>query len=173
VYVTPPSGTELTLATSYAFRSEQASLTSINDWAMDAAQGAVSVCNMAISHPAGGQGVTPPPAASSSPAPQISLSTSPTSLDLGGITIGASNSAQVTVTNSGNADADISNVSISGAGITVSGITTGQVIPAGQSATLTVVFTPGLAGAIRRIRRQRLRCRPQAWRWSWCSIRRR
>lgn len=148
VYVTPPGGAELALATSYAFRSEEASLTSINDWAIDAAQGSASVCNMAIAPVGSGTGVTPPPAATSTPAPQISLSATPATLNLGSVTLGASNSAQVTVTNTGTANADISNVSVSGAGITVSGITTGQVIPAGQSATLTVVFTPESAGGL-------------------------
>jgi hypothetical protein len=51
VYVTPPGGSELTLATNYAFRSEQATVSSINNWSMYAEIGSLSVCNMAAGLP--------------------------------------------------------------------------------------------------------------------------
>ena len=57
VYVTPPGGTELTLATNYAFRSEQSTVSSLNDWSLYADIGSESVCNMTISS---GSMATPP-----------------------------------------------------------------------------------------------------------------
>jgi hypothetical protein len=139
VYVTPAGATELALASGYAFRAEQATLTSINNWGMDAATGAVSVCNIGLAPLAGG--VAAPPAV-------ISLSPTPSSLSLGSVNVGASSSAVVTLSNSGNAAASISNVSVSGAGINVSGLSTGQVIAAGQSAAATVAFAPVAAGSM-------------------------
>jgi fibronectin type 3 domain-containing protein len=62
--------------------------------------------------------------------------------------VGSSNSAQITVTNSGNTAASISNVSVSGAGMNPSGLTTGQVIGAGQSATMNVTFAPAGTGTV-------------------------
>jgi hypothetical protein len=57
VYVTPPGGTELKLATSYAFRSEQSTASTLNNWSLYADIGSQSVCNMAIGS---GSTVTPP-----------------------------------------------------------------------------------------------------------------
>jgi hypothetical protein len=57
VYVTPPGGTELTLATSYAFRSEQSTVSTLNNWSLYADIGSQSVCNMTIGS---GSTVTPP-----------------------------------------------------------------------------------------------------------------
>jgi hypothetical protein len=57
VYVTPQGGTELKLATSYAFRSEQSTLSTLNNWSLYADIGSQSVCNMTIGS---GSTVTPP-----------------------------------------------------------------------------------------------------------------
>lgn len=46
VYVTPPGGTELTLATNYAFRSDQATTSSLNNWTLFSDTGSLTVCNM-------------------------------------------------------------------------------------------------------------------------------
>jgi hypothetical protein len=48
VYVTPPSGSELTLATNYAFRSEQSTVSSLNNWTLHSEIGSLSLCNLAI-----------------------------------------------------------------------------------------------------------------------------
>jgi Abnormal spindle-like microcephaly-assoc'd, ASPM-SPD-2-Hydin len=48
VYVTPPGGSEITLATNYAFRSEQSTITSLNNWAANSGYATESVCNMTI-----------------------------------------------------------------------------------------------------------------------------
>jgi beta-galactosidase len=46
VYVTPPGSLEITVATNYAFRAEQAALSSFNNWATYSEIGSVTVCNV-------------------------------------------------------------------------------------------------------------------------------
>jgi hypothetical protein len=46
VYVTPPGSLEITLATNYAFRAEQAALSSFNNWATYSEIGSETVCNV-------------------------------------------------------------------------------------------------------------------------------
>jgi unsaturated rhamnogalacturonyl hydrolase len=45
IYVTPPGSAEITLGTSYAFRSEQSGTSSLNNWALHEEQGSHTVCN--------------------------------------------------------------------------------------------------------------------------------
>jgi len=54
-YVTPAGGTEVTLGTNYAFRTEQSTVTTLANWALRAGVGSHTVCNFAI-------GGTAPPA---------------------------------------------------------------------------------------------------------------
>ncbi len=222
VYVTAPGQAETAIAANYAFRSEQASASSLNNWAMATLSGAMSVCNMAIaplstaaaapvitSQPAsqtvaagqtatftvGATGTAPlsyqwrknganisganassyttPAASSSDSGAQFSvvvsnaagsatsgnatlavgtatklLAPSPASLSFGNVNLGTGAALSATVTNTGNASVTISGVSVSGAGFSVSGIWTGQIIAAGQSATLAVQFAPASAGSV-------------------------
>ncbi|MFW6146343.1 MAG: PKD domain-containing protein [Planctomycetota bacterium] len=48
VYVTPDGGSETTLATDYAFRTEQASVASLDSWAIQAVTGTHTVANMTV-----------------------------------------------------------------------------------------------------------------------------
>ncbi len=48
VYVTPPGGSEQILAVDYAFRTEQAGVTTLDNWALQAGGGSHEVCNMTI-----------------------------------------------------------------------------------------------------------------------------
>ena len=66
VYVTPPGGAELKLATSYAFRSEQSTVSTLNNWSLYAGIGGQSVCNMTI----GSGSMVTPPTISTQPASQ-------------------------------------------------------------------------------------------------------
>jgi hypothetical protein len=75
-------------------------------------------------------------------APTASLTVNPSSLAFGTVTIGAKSTVPATVTNSGTASVTISNVSIAGAGFGASGVSTGQILAPGQSASLSVTFTP-------------------------------
>jgi hypothetical protein len=45
VYVTPPGGSEITLATNFAFRSEQATVASLNTWEVESDTGSETACN--------------------------------------------------------------------------------------------------------------------------------
>jgi hypothetical protein len=77
--------------------------------------------------------------------PQLSLSSS--NLDLGTATVNTKVSSSVTLSNTGNADLTISVITVNGAAFGVSGIATPKTIAAGQSATMTVNFSPTTAGA--------------------------
>src|SRR5271155_718734 len=87
--------------------------------------------------------VTQPPPPPSSAV----LSASPTSASFASVAIGQSSSQVVTVTNTGNANATISDVTSSGAGFSVDGVAAGTVIEPNQSASLTVSFSPSVSGS--------------------------
>jgi hypothetical protein len=80
------------------------------------------------------------------------LNSSATSLAFANVNIGSSSILGVTFTNAENSRVTISNVSISGAGFSASGVPTGQILAPGQTATLDVTFTPvataSVAGAV-------------------------
>jgi hypothetical protein len=67
------------------------------------------------------------------------------SVNFGNVDVGDSSSVQVQLTNDGTAGLTISSVAISGSGFGTSGLSTGQVLPAGGNALLTVNFVPGTA----------------------------
>jgi fibronectin type 3 domain-containing protein len=69
-------------------------------------------------------------------------------LNFSSINIGSNKMLPVSFTNGGNSNVTISNVSISGAGYTASGIQTGQIVTPGQVATLNVTFTPATSGLL-------------------------
>jgi len=75
------------------------------------------------------------------------LASSPSAGAFGNVTLGSQRSISETLTNTGGTSVTISQVAISGAGFSLSGITTPVTINAGQSTTFTVVFTPQAAGA--------------------------
>ena len=76
------------------------------------------------------------------------LNYSATSLSFSSVNIGGNSSLGVTFTNVGNSDVTISSVSIGGAGFAASGISTGQILTPGQTASLNVTFTPAGAGSV-------------------------
>jgi hypothetical protein len=78
-------------------------------------------------------------------APQLSAST--TTLSFGSVTVGTPTSLPVVLTNTGNADLDISKVSASGTGFTASGGSDVTLAP-DQSVTVTVTFNPTGAGSV-------------------------
>ena len=75
------------------------------------------------------------------------LSVNPASLSFGNVNVGSSSTQSVTFTNSGNAGVTISNVAHSGAGFSVSGLASGQILSPGQAGTLSVTFTPSASGS--------------------------
>ena len=76
------------------------------------------------------------------------LTANTSSLAFGSEYVGASIALPVTLTNSGLANVNISNIIISGPGFNVSGVSVGQILPPGQSATLNVTFAPAATGSV-------------------------
>ena len=76
------------------------------------------------------------------------LGSSPNSEAFGSVTAGSQQSQTFTLTNSGSASVNISQVSISGTGFQLNGITAPLTLTSSQSTTFTVAFGPQAAGAV-------------------------
>jgi Abnormal spindle-like microcephaly-assoc'd, ASPM-SPD-2-Hydin len=76
------------------------------------------------------------------------LTANPTSLAFGTVQVGSSRSLSETLTNSGGSTISVSQASISGSGLTISGLPLPTKLTAGQSITFNVKFAPNTAGAI-------------------------
>jgi hypothetical protein len=74
------------------------------------------------------------------------LNVNQTSLNFSNVNIGSNSVLPVVFTNGGNSNITISNVTISGAGYSATGIQSGQMVGPGQSATLNVMFAPAGTG---------------------------
>ena len=74
---------------------------------------------------------------------QAQLSATPSSINFGTVVKGTSNSQTITLQNTGNTPLTFSQVTPSGTGFTITGISTSTVIPPGGSVTFNVIFTPG------------------------------
>ena len=83
--------------------------------------------------------------ATSTPVGQLTLS--PASLNFGNVAVGGNSTLTSTLTNSGQAAANISQVNVTGAGFTVSGLVAPATLNPGNSVTLQVKYAPGSAGA--------------------------
>jgi len=75
------------------------------------------------------------------------LSPNPASLAFGSILVGSNSSKPETLTNTGSASVTISQVTASGAGFSVSGLTLPVTLAANQSVTFNAIFAPASAGA--------------------------
>lgn len=75
------------------------------------------------------------------------LTANPSTLNFGNVNIGASTQQSVTLTNSGSASINISQVSVSGAGVSTSGLTAPMTLSPGQSTTITVIYAPTSASS--------------------------
>jgi hypothetical protein len=76
------------------------------------------------------------------------LNASQTALNFSSVNIGSNSILPVVFTNGGNSDVTISNVTITGAGYTANGVSAGQIVKSGQTATLNVTFTPSSTGSL-------------------------
>lgn len=76
------------------------------------------------------------------------LTSSASTLAFSSINIGSSSALTATLTNSGSSSVTVSGVTISGPGFNVTGISVGQVIRVGQTATLSVTFAPAATGSV-------------------------
>ncbi|HJT71395.1 MAG TPA: choice-of-anchor D domain-containing protein [Terriglobales bacterium] len=77
----------------------------------------------------------------------LQLDSSPSSLNFGNVQVGSNSTQNVSVTNSGNSSVTVSQVAITGSGFNFSGISSGQILAAGQSLLVSVTFTPTAAGS--------------------------
>jgi Cep192 domain 4/Protein of unknown function (DUF1573) len=75
------------------------------------------------------------------------LALNATTESFGNVTVGSSQSATITLTNSGGASVDVSQVSVSGAGFQISGLTAPMTLNASQSTTFSVSFAPKATGS--------------------------
>ena len=79
----------------------------------------------------------------------LTLNISPTSLSFGNITTGTSSAPQtVTITNTGNSNVTISQISVSGAGYSITGGGTPVTLSPLRTLTLTAVFSPTGTGSV-------------------------
>ena len=76
------------------------------------------------------------------------ITANPASLSFGNVNTGSSSNQAITITNAGNSSATVSQIGVSGQGLTVSGVSTPLTLTAGQTASLTVKFSPTTATAI-------------------------
>lgn len=75
------------------------------------------------------------------------LNASVVSLDFGSVLVGSTGSLGVVLTNTGNANAVISSVLVTGPGFSASGVGANMTVPAGQTAALNVTFAPSTTGS--------------------------
>jgi len=75
------------------------------------------------------------------------LSSSPATLSFGSVTVGKSQTLSGTVTNSGAASIAVSQITISGTGFTLNGMSAPMTLAAGQSANFSATFAPTTAGS--------------------------
>ena len=80
-------------------------------------------------------------------AQSILLNSSTNTLSFGSVNVGSNSALSVTFTNGGNSNVTVSSVTVSGAGFNATGISTGQVVTPGNTATLNVTFAPGSGGS--------------------------
>lgn len=78
----------------------------------------------------------------------LALSANPTTLSFGSVNVGSNSAQSVTFTNSGNSNITVSNVTVSGAGFNATGVSAGQTLAPGKTASLSVTFTPGSSGTL-------------------------
>jgi Abnormal spindle-like microcephaly-assoc'd, ASPM-SPD-2-Hydin len=76
------------------------------------------------------------------------LTVTPTTIAFGSVAVGSEQTQTVHVENTGNETATISKLTISGTGVSVSGITAPATLAAGQTANLTVAYKPVAAGTL-------------------------
>jgi hypothetical protein len=76
------------------------------------------------------------------------LISSASSIAFGNVYVGVTAPAQLTLTNNGQLDLSITNISIAGAGVQVSGVPTGTILAPGQTASMFVTFSPSSVAAL-------------------------
>ena len=78
----------------------------------------------------------------------LTLTANPTILNFGNVTVGSTNSQNVTLTNNGNSNVTVSSVTVSGAGFSTNGVAPGATLVPSQSITLNVAFASTVVGSV-------------------------
>jgi hypothetical protein len=78
---------------------------------------------------------------------QPQLSVTPASIDFGTVSNGLKGTANLLLNNAGSSDLTVSMMTVTGSAFGITGFTTPKTVSAGQSAPLTVTFSPTTAGA--------------------------
>lgn len=81
-------------------------------------------------------------------ASSLLLNSSLSSFSFGNVNVSSTGTKTVTLTNAGSSNVTISNVTVSGAGFNVTGVSSGLILAPGQAATLTATFTPSGVGTV-------------------------
>jgi len=101
----------------------------------------------------GCQGLTSASKSSTTPPPNTTkpgqLTVAPSSISFGIVKVGNNQSQPATMTNSGGASIQVTQVTATGAGFSVSGLSLPVTLASGQKQGFTVVFTPQSAGTIK------------------------
>lgn len=78
--------------------------------------------------------------------PQAQLSTNPASKNFGNLNVGSTATQTITLTNTGNASAAISQITATGGGFTATGLSTPYTLAAGAATSFKVSFSPNVVG---------------------------
>ncbi|MDQ1410288.1 MAG: hypothetical protein QOJ41_2023 [Acidobacteriaceae bacterium] len=135
-YVLLGSG-QMTLGSNMAFRTDQGSVAVLDTMGVMSSAGALGICNIALSSSSTSVPVSPSP-----------LVANISSLNFGTIGLASSGEQAVILTNTGSSSVSISGVSVSGAGFTASGSSSGLTVSPGQFITVRVTFTPYSIGSL-------------------------
>jgi len=123
------------IGTGLAFRTEQASVSSLNNLGAVTSTATNSICDVMEVNSGISLGTA-------------TLVPSSSSLSFANVPVSGSSSQTLSLTNSGTENVTISNVTVSGAGFNASGIPVGTVLLPGQVATLAVAFAPAATGSV-------------------------
>jgi len=119
------------IGTNLAFRTEQASVSSLGYLNGLTVTGSDTICNAVTS---------------TSAAATLLLHSSASSLNFGNVNVSSSSTQNVTMTNAGNSSVTIAQVMVAGAGFNSTGAS-GMTLAPGQTTTLTSTFAPSASGA--------------------------
>jgi hypothetical protein len=122
---------QVTIGTTLAFRTEQASVSSLAYLSGLTVTGSETICNAVTT---------------ASAAATLLLNSSASSLNFGNVNVSSSSAQNITMTNAGNSSVTIAQVMVAGAGFNSTGAS-GMTLAAGQTTTLTSTFAPSASGA--------------------------
>jgi hypothetical protein len=122
---------QVTIGTTLAFRTEQASVSSLAYLNGFTVTGSDTICNAVTS---------------TSAAATLLLNSSVSSLNFGNVNVSSSSTQNIAMTNAGNSSVTIAQVMVAGAGFNSTG-TSGMTLAPGQTSTLTSTFAPSASGA--------------------------